>query len=182
MYLRLLEAADLRGPYRSWLNDPETTRFLETGRFPMAPEALEKAFARLTSDATTAFFAIVSRVRHRHIGNLKLGPVHPIHRCASLGILIGERRFRRRGYGVEAVELAVRYGFQQLNLHKITAGMYADHQASVRLFQKVGFTNEGWLRKHLFCNGLYHDKLLMGILQEEYCARRMRQVSQAVRR
>jgi RimJ/RimL family protein N-acetyltransferase len=169
--LRPLEAADLRGPYRHWLNDPETTRFLETGRVPTTAEALEKAFAHIMTDPHTAFFAIVDRTHHQHIGNIKLGPIHPIHRHASLGILIGDPRSRRRGCGLDAVELVVRYGFQQLNLHKITVGMYADHHASVRLFEKAGFTNEGRLRKHLFRDGTYYDKSLMGLLREVWLNR-----------
>lgn len=168
--LRPLTSRDLRGAYLEWLNDPDTTRFLETGRVPVTAKALEQTFARVSADPRIALFAILDRSR-RHVGNIKLGPADPIHRHASLGILIGEPQARKQGYGLEAVELVVGYGFTQLNLRKITAGMYADHHASRRLFEKAGFKSEGRLRKHLFRDGTYHDKLLMGLLHEDYLRR-----------
>ena len=38
LYLRVLEEADISEDYISWLNDPEVTRYLGTGRYPSTPE------------------------------------------------------------------------------------------------------------------------------------------------
>ena len=127
------------------------------------------------------FLAIVDRKTGAHIGNIKLGPIHPIHRYASLGILIGEKQFWGRNYGLEVVELMVDYGFKQLNLHKITLGVYDDHTASLRLFEKAGFSIEGRLREQLFRDGEYHDKVLMAMRRDEYLLRRTGQIEQRLR-
>ena len=44
----------------------------------------------------------------RHIGNIKIGPVHSYHRRARIGLLIGEKEFWNRGYATEAIKLAAR--------------------------------------------------------------------------
>ncbi len=171
LYLRALESADLDGPYPAWLNDRETTKFLETGRFPTSRQALEESLQAAARKADSLWLAIIDRKTDKHIGNIKLGPIDWLHRRASLGILIGDPASRGRGFGREAIELVLGHAFLQLGLQKVTAGAYADHAASVELFKAIGFSIEGRQREHLFRDGRWHDKALMGLLREEYAKR-----------
>ena len=170
VYLRPLEAADVAGPYTAWLNDYEVTRFLETGSYPSTPDTVARYVEQITSTADHVFLAIVERDTDVHVGNVKLGPIHRVHRRADMGIMIGDRTRWGRGYGREAVALIVAYGFERLNLHKIGLGVHADHDDAVRLYESLGFQVEGRLRQHLFRDGTYHDKLVMGVLREEFKA------------
>ena len=45
VYLRPLERTDLTERYLGWLNDPEVTRYMETGIFPTTMQDLEKFYA-----------------------------------------------------------------------------------------------------------------------------------------
>jgi len=54
------------------------------------------------------------------------------------------------------------YAFKRLNLHKVTAGVVAIHDASIKAFQKAGFEIEGVRKKHCFFNGKYVDAILLG--------------------
>lgn len=180
LYLRVLEDADLEGPYLSWLNDQETTKFLDTGRFPTTRRSLEETIQTSAKQTDSLFLAIVDRETDRHIGNIKLGPINWVHRYGSIGILLGDPAYRGKGYGQEAVELVLDHAFTQLGLHKVTAGAYGTHAASLALFKGQGFSVEGCLRGHLYLNGSYHDKVLMGLLREEYLQRHGR-VAQELR-
>lgn len=171
LHLRPVTPADIDGPYLSWLNDPETTRFLDTGREPVTREALERMVRASVASTDAVLLAIVDRQTGRHIGNIRLSMINRLHRTASLGILIGEREFRGKGYAREAVELMLRHAFERLGLHKVTAGAYSDHAACLTAFQRAGFAVEGRQRQHLFRDGIYHDKVLMGCLREEFLAR-----------
>ena len=170
VYLRPLEAGDVAGAYAAWLNDYEVTRFLETGSYPSTPGTVATYVEQLTSTPDNVFLAIVEKGTDLHVGNVKLGPIHRVHRRADMGIMIGDRTRWGRGYGREAVALIVAYGFDRLNLHKIGLGVHADHEEAVRLYESLGFQVEGRLRGHLFRDGGYHDKLVMGVLREEFKA------------
>ena len=168
LYLRPLETADVDGAYVAWLNDYEVTRYLETGSYPSTPAMTARYVDAMTSSPDNVFLAIVEKGTEIHVGNVKLGPIHRIHQRADMGIMIGDRTRWDRGYGREAVALIVRYGFERLNLHKIGLGVYADHEHAIRLYEGLGFQVEGRLRQHLFRDGRYHDKLVMGVLREEF--------------
>ncbi len=62
----------------------------------------------------------------------------------------------------------VEYGFSRLNLNRIELGVYAEHQAAVRAYERVGFRVEGRLRENMFLDNEYRDSLLMGLLRSEY--------------
>lgn len=170
--LRPLERTDLNERYLGWLNDPEVTRYTETGIFPSTAEDLENFYRSVTGSKNDVILAVVDKESGRHIGNVKLGPIHWIHRSATFGILIGEKEFWGKGAGEEATRLIVEYGFQRLNLRRIDLGVFAEHEAAVRCYEKVGFKVEGRMREDLFQGGQYKDRLWMGLLRSEYKARR----------
>lgn len=168
VYLRPLERADLNERYLGWLNDPEVTRYMESGTFPTTMQDLENFYQEVTGSRSQVIFAIVDLKSDQHIGNVKLGPIHWVHRCATLGILIGDSKFWGKGIGVEATRLAVDYGFKRLNLRRIDLGVFADHEAAVHCYEKAGFKVEGRMREALFQRGDYKDRLWMGLLRSEY--------------
>ena len=168
VYLRPLEREDLNERYLTWLNDPEVNRYLESGTFPYTRDELEKFYQQVTGSPDHIILAIVDKEADQHIGNVKLGPINWIHRKATFGILIGDKRFWRRGIGTEVTRLMVEYGFFRLDLRRIDLGVYAEHEAALRSYEKVGFQTEGRLREDLFRDGRYKDRLLMGLLRSEY--------------
>ncbi len=172
IYLRPMEMPDLKGPYFDWLNDYEVTRFLETGSFPTTRATLRHYLESVARHPENVMLAILDKKTGTHVGNIKLGPIHPIHRRGDVGIMIGDKKFWGKGYGSEAIALIVEYGFKRLNLHKITLGVYADHTPAVRVYQKLGFVIEGILKEQLFRDGQFRDKAVMGILRTDYTAKK----------
>ncbi len=168
IFLRPLERADLNERYLGWLNDPEITQYMETGLFPTTAEDLENFYRSVSGSRSDVILAITDKKTGQHIGNVKLGPINWVHRRASFGILVGEKGFWGKGVGLEATILTVEYGFYRLNLHRMDLGVFAEHEAAVRCYQKAGFKIEGRLRQDLFQDGEYKDRLLMGLLRSEY--------------
>jgi ribosomal-protein-alanine N-acetyltransferase len=166
--LRPLARADLNERYLSWLNDPDVTRYTETGTFPSTAEDLDNYYRSVTGSRNEVILAVQDKKSGQHVGNVKLGPIRWVHRCATFGILIGEKVHWGKGVGLEATRLMVEYGFYQLNLHRIDLGVFAEHQAAVRCYEKAGFKVEGRMREDLFRSGEYKDRLWMGLLREEY--------------
>ena len=166
--LRPLERADVNARYAAWLNDAEVTRYLEVGTFPTSLVELEAFYAAAAVRRDQVLLAIVDRETDRHVGNIKLGPIDWVHRRATLGILVGDKAAWGRGTGTSATRLMVEYAFDRLDLRRVDLGVYADHAAAIRLYERVGFRVEGRFREDVYLEGAYRDRLWMGLLRSEY--------------
>jgi len=166
--LREVRVSDVNDNYYRWMNDPEITQYLESRFYPNSMESLQKYVKRKLGNPDEIFLAIINKERDFHIGNIKIGPINWIHRVAEVGILIGDKTSWGKGYGTEAIGLVVKYAFNILNLHKLTAGCYNSNQGSLKAFQKNGFEIEGIRKKHNFHNGKYIDAILLGLLNPNW--------------
>lgn len=166
IYLRDVQPSDVNERYYFWMNDPEITQFLESRFVPNSMASLETYVKEKQGGPIEIFFAILVKDGHRHIGNIKLGPINWIHRIGDIGILIGEKAFWGRGYATEAIRLITGYAFDTLNLHKVTAGCYASNPGAVKAFEKAGFEIEGVRKAQAFYKGGYTDLILLGCLND----------------
>jgi RimJ/RimL family protein N-acetyltransferase len=170
VYLRTLEEGDLERTYR-WHNDPELYSTLVDG-FRFVSRNAEHAWlaARTSYSTAEVNLAICLAPGGEHIGNLYLRPINLVSRNAALGIFIGEKNQRGRGFGRQALYQALRHGFSDLGLERVYLEVLADNARAVRLYELVGFRTEGRLRSHVFKNGEFRDVLVMGILRSDFMA------------
>jgi RimJ/RimL family protein N-acetyltransferase len=164
IYLRPVCREDVNENYRSWMNDPDVVQYLESRFRAYTIEDLIAYVDKVSADPDMVFMAIVVKSGDIHIGNVKLGPINRVHRVADMGIIIGERDHWGQGYATEAIQLMVRYAFDQLNLHKVTAGIYANNTGSEKAFLKAGFQQEGLLRQQYLYEEKYIDAGIYGII------------------
>jgi ribosomal-protein-alanine N-acetyltransferase len=167
IYLRPLEREDLNERYLGWLNDPEI-KYLESGIFPNTQDKLEKFYEKVVEASDQVILAVVDKESDLHIGNVKLGPINWVHRRATFGILIGDKKFWGKGVGEEATRLMVEYAFRRLNLHRVELGVTAENEGAICCYEKVGFQIEGRFRGAVFHEGRYKDSLWMGLLSSDY--------------
>lgn len=73
-----------------------------------------------------------------------------------------------KGFALEAAEVWVQFGFEQLGLNRIEAGCHAENDSSERVMKRIGMRYEGTLRKDMFVKGAYRDTKVYAILREEY--------------
>ena len=83
-------------------------------------------------------------------------------RKAEYGMYIGEEIEKGKGIGTEMMELSTRFGFEELNLHKIYSRILADNKASFYSTQKNGYEKEAYLKDEVMLNGEYKDVILVG--------------------
>ncbi|MCO6452231.1 MAG: GNAT family N-acetyltransferase [Caldilineales bacterium] len=101
------------------------------------------------------------------IGQCALFNLDVVARRAELGITIGDKDYWGQGYGREAVQLLVDYGFRHHNLRRIWLEVHARNQRAFRAYLACGFVEEGRLRKHVWSDGSYDDLVIMGILRDD---------------
>ncbi|MFQ6014718.1 MAG: GNAT family N-acetyltransferase [Anaerolineae bacterium] len=166
--LRAIEREDLSRFVR-WLNDPEVVQYLTIYTpFSMAEE--ERWFERQLEDDSSTILAIET-LDGTHIGNVGLHKIDWKNSHAELGIFIGEKEYWDQGYGSDAVMAMLNFAFNEMNLHRVSLGVYAFNKRAIRCYEKCGFRHEGTEREVVFKNGNYHDHLIMGILRHEFNSR-----------
>lgn len=167
IYLRPLRASDINSKYLAWLTDAEVKRYIDAAFFPVTKEDVKEYYRNIKASKIDLLFAIVEN-SGEHIGNVKLGGINWVHRFADLGMMIGAEKSRGKGYGTEACTLLLNYAFYKLNLNKVFLGCHSNNVAAIRAYKKAGFRVEGSLRKMLYVDGKYVDKVLMGVLQSQF--------------
>lgn len=170
IFLREVVLSDATQMYCKWMNDTKVNQYLEC-RFKFKKEKctikkLQDYIRETKNDPNNLLLAIISKDKNRHIGNIKIGPINHDHKFAKVGIIIGEKSLRKKGFATEALKLVVDYAFNTLGLHKLNAGVYANNTASVRLFETSGFIREGVEKKQYDCNGEYVDGIMFGCLRQ----------------
>ena len=166
LYLRPAEMEDIE-PFILWLNDQEVRRFLS--RTSPLNKVREKDFIEgLYKDDREIVLGIVLKENDQLIGNMALHRISLPFRHACLGIVIGDKSCWSKGYGTEALNLMLGYGFDQLNLHRIFLTVLSFNARAIRAYEKVGFRREGVFREHMYRDGKYHDVYYMGILEDEW--------------
>ena len=102
------------------------------------------------------------------LGNVGFKSVGEIHRTAEMGIMLGNPKYQRKGYGMEAINLLLDYGFSFLNLRNISLSVFEYNEPAYNLYKKVGFKEVGRLRKALEIMGKTYDVIIMDMLKEEF--------------
>ncbi len=168
--LRPLEDSDAGEAYLGWLNDPQVTRFLGTGsdgsRATM--ESLRRYLERFQGSETDFIFAIIDTASGRHIGNVTINRINRKLGTGDTGILIGDKTFWGKGYAFDAWSALIPYAFDRLKLRKILAGAVAGHTASLTVLKRLGFREEGVLRREFLLDGAYLDYIRMGLFRQEF--------------
>lgn len=111
-------------------------------------------------------FRVALQATDEFIGAMGLTITQPHHR-AELGYWIGEP-FWGNGYATEAAGAVLKYGFEELQLHKIYATHLVENPASGRVMTKNGMINEGALVDHVFKEGRYFSLMQYRLTAEEY--------------
>ena len=104
----------------------------------------------------------------RYIGGIRFHGISPTDRHARLALGIFDRRFWSLGYGTEAIRLMLRYGFEEMGLHRVDLFVLEYKTRAIRAYEKCGFRREGILRDNAFIDGVWYDDILMAILDPEY--------------
>ncbi len=172
VYLRPFERSEAE-LYRRWRAD---ARPMELAGFPdPAPASLAEAQKRIEEAVAPErtgeyLFAICLIDGERPIGEASLFRLDFINGNAELGIFIGEPDKWGRGYGTDAVNALVDFGFGQLRLERIGLEVSTTNGRARRAYEKAGFVHEGTVRHDRHERGEYTDGHVMSILRDEWLA------------
>jgi len=76
-----------------------------------------------------------------------------------------------KGLMSEAIQRAVKYMFEEQNLHRIMANYMPSNIRSAKLLQNLGFIIEGKAKNYLLINGQWEDHILTSLTNHQWIAR-----------
>ncbi|HEU4326718.1 MAG TPA: GNAT family protein [Roseiflexaceae bacterium] len=111
--------------------------------------------------------AIVPQGSEELVGEVVLNEIDDDNRSANIRIGIRQPH-TGRGYGSEAMRLMLGHAFEQLGLHRVSLEVFSFNPRALHVYEKLGFRREGVLRDTLLLDGVYHDAIVMSMLEDEY--------------
>ena len=163
--LTKLTQSDLRTIVQ-WHQNPDFLRLFDA--LPAYPKT-EAALAQWLDDTnkSTDTFLFAARNIDELIGYIELDGILWTHRVSGLSIVIGEENWGL-GYGYKVMEVALRFAFDELNLHRVQLTVFSYNERAISLYEKLGFQREGVHREHLQRDGKRYDMYLYGLLHSEW--------------
>lgn len=169
IYLSAISETDLK-KLSQWRNDAALSVLMMAEVKTHTDSQVLNWIEQTNNDSCQRLLGIRISQTQQLIGTLRFMFIDWVSRTADFGILLGDKESRSKGYGTQALSLALEYAFNSLNLRRITLKVLSSNEVAISVYRKAGFTNEGTLRAHFFCNGTYQDVIVMGILKQEYDA------------
>ena len=165
VYLSPISTADI-DIFMKWINDSEiaqTTNFYTQVISLVQEKEIVEALAK---NGNT--FSIVMQENDKIIGTCSFSNINETNRVAEIGIIIGEKECHNKGYGTEAVNLLLQFGFENRNYNNIYLHVHSFNERAIACYEKAGFKRQGVCREAIIHGNKKYDRLYMDILADEY--------------
>ena len=84
-----------------------------------------------------------------HVGTIKLSNINKWHMTADLSYLIGSKQHWSKGIATNVIAEMTKIGFNKLSLEKISAGVYSNNAASIRVLEKNNYCLDCVKKSHV---------------------------------
>lgn len=148
---------------------PEIAR--NWGRVVPAAQTLTEAAAQdwyqANLDKANPYYWIIEyeqcMVGWAYLFNLSFGDLR-----ARYAISILDTTLLGRGIGSEVTELVLDCAFTALGLHRVDLRVLAFNARAIACYRKCGFVVEGYERETALIDGVWHDDVMMSVLEHEH--------------
>ena len=166
--LRAIELSDCE-MIRGMFNDAQMEDLVVGWAFPISQFAQEKWLETHYADQNSFRFIIETK-EDGPVGIATLVDIDWKNRRAEHGIKLSSKECRTKGIGTDAVMALMRYAFDELGLHRLDGSWFSNNAASIGLYKKCGWSEEGVRREYVYKRGEFRDLTVVGILDKDYYA------------
>ena len=156
--------------YAEWYGDPEIWHLTSWAPSPLNRSAVEKLFEDRKLSPVDDSFAIHLKGDDEPVGVISLMNISDANESAELSVIVGHPDDRHQGYGTQAIELLLRYAFEELRLNRVGLSAFDFNGEAISAYEKLGFVVEGRYRRAIKRNSHFHDAILMSIIKGEWQA------------
>lgn len=166
IYLRLMEEKDV--PYKvKWINDSDVRRTLNFD-YPISEIGTKQWLSKVAIDNSRKDFIVCLRKDDLPIGYCGFINIDIKNFKAESYMGIGDKNYWGKGYANEIRQLLLEYAFLELGINRVYSYVWAENDKVINLNKKFGFEIEGLIKQDIFSHGEYRDRIIMGILKEDY--------------
>ncbi len=131
-------------------------------------QQIEKSLIEFGYDRSLRLFLFKKDAPKKVIGAANFTQVSQgVSYSCSLGYSLAQAQ-QGNGYMNEALEVAVQYVFEDLNLHRINANYMPHNRRSGNVLKRLGFVVEGYARDYLLINGKWEDHVLTSLINPNW--------------
>lgn len=152
-----------------FINDEEVKKLMDSNiPFPMTKwQEEEWVRSRKANTDFTYDFAIEDLKTGKYIGGCSINECDVKNRTCVVGIMIGDKEYWGKGYGSDALKVLIKFIFEEVNMNKIKLNVFSFNNRAIACYKKVGFKEEGILKKEIYRNGRYHDEIIMAMFKDD---------------
>jgi diamine N-acetyltransferase len=128
----------------AWENDPELWPFTETSG-PFSKTDIMH-FIQESNDLFAngqLRLMIIDKISDQPIGALDIFDFNTSTKKAGIGILIGEKSLRKKGFATDALRCFLSIAASDLKIRTLECIIYPDNVSSLKLFENCGFRAVG---------------------------------------
>lgn len=160
--LRAIEESDL-SQLLLWRNQPNYRRYFREYRELSQTNQRNWFDSKVLNDKSTEMFSIVDVNTGELLGACGLCYIDWINRNADFSIYIGkDDLYIDERYAIDAAQVMMKYGFEELNLHRLWSEIYSFDEAKKVMFDRLGFKLEGVHKETHWTEGKWCDSLFYG--------------------
>jgi RimJ/RimL family protein N-acetyltransferase len=167
--LRPARLEDAEAAFIAGLDSPSRQHLQLGVELPTSMEGLRAELEKRADcrEVDGAIVFTVETLEGENVGGISLHSMDGKNGVFSFGVVV-DRPHRHKGYAEDAVKILLRYGFRERRYQKCNSACTHTNEASLALHKKLGFTEEGRVRRRWFYDGQYHDDVLFGMTVEEF--------------
>jgi RimJ/RimL family protein N-acetyltransferase len=167
--LRAVERADLETIW-TWMNAPDLMRFWGV---PASSPSRDAVRSRIEgwldgeSRLERPVALVIETLEGEPVGLAIAAEGEAAARDVELSLFIAQPSHRGRGFGSDAIETLLDAAFEQWGMHRVALRVEAFNSEALRFYERLGFVQEGRLRDATYCDGAFHDVLMLSLLSSD---------------
>lgn len=138
-YLRSLSALDNLNNYLFWMSNPSNNKFIISSKMNYTFSELLEFIENCNESNEVLLLGIFSKSSNIHIGNIKYDNINILTKKATMGILIGDIKYRGKGVAKEVIEVTVSWLNENFGIENFLLGVDRNNDSALKLYTKLGF-------------------------------------------
>lgn len=162
--------------YLEWLRDYDVVKWINRPEYlrPVSFAEVNRYVQSVWTSESDIFLAVVGKDDDQFVGTVRASQINRVNQTADLGVMIGNRQYWGQGLATDALSLLSTFLFERLSIRRLTAGLLEPNVAVLRVFEKLGFQQEGVFREHDRFEDAFVDHIYLGCFRHEFVPAHLR--------